>query len=121
MDYTIRQRVTTNLNFFYLYQLPVPRLTARDKVFAPIVQRGAGLICTMAEFNDLAKEAGLKNWKDGVTDQNERLKIRAELDGMIAHLYGLTEEEFAHILGTFPIVPQPVKDATLAANRKIKS
>ena len=31
----------------------------------------------------------------------ERAKLRAELDGIIAHLYGLTEEEFKHILSTF--------------------
>ena len=57
---------------------------------------------------------GLKSHKDGVTDPAKRLKLRAELDAIIAYLYGLTEEEFAHILGTFPIVPQEIKDATLA-------
>ena len=120
LDYVIRMRVTTTLNFFYIYQLPVPRLTDKDRLFGQIVQYTARLICTTAEFDALAKSAGLKGWKDGVKDQNERLKIRAELDGMIAHLYGLTDEEFAHILTTFPIVPQPVKDATLAAYRKQK-
>jgi predicted HTH transcriptional regulator len=54
-----------------------------------------------------------------VTDEKERAKLRAELDGMIAHLYGVTEEEFAYILTTFPIVPQPVKDAALAAYREL--
>ena len=56
---------------------------------------------------------GLKSHKDGVTDPAGRLKLRAELDAIIAHLYGLTEEEFAHVLGTFPIVPEEVKRATL--------
>jgi hypothetical protein len=42
------------------------------------------------------------------------IKLRAELDAIIAHLYGLTPEEFAHILSTFPIVPQEVKAAALA-------
>lgn len=36
---------------------------------------------------------------------------------MIAHLYGLTEEEFAYILTTFPLVAQDVKDAALAEYR----
>jgi hypothetical protein len=31
------------------------------------------------------------------------------LDGLIAHFYGLTEAEFAHVLSTFPPVPAPVK------------
>ncbi len=37
---------------------------------------------------------------------------------MIAHLYGLTEDEFAHIPATFPLVEQSVKDAMLEAYRK---
>lgn len=40
-----------------------------------------------------------------------------KLDGMIAHLYGLTEEEFAYILTTFPLVAQEVKNAALAEYR----
>ena len=29
--------------------------------------------------------------------------LRAELDGLVAHLYELTDAEFRHILGTFPL------------------
>lgn len=50
-------------------------------------------------------------------DPTERAQLRAELDGMIAHLYGLTEDEFKHILSTFPLVEQSVKDAALDAYR----
>jgi hypothetical protein len=106
-------KVTTTLNFFYIYQLPVPRLTSRDSQFAPIVERAAKLICTTPEFDDLAREVGLRGHEDGVTDPAERAKLRAELDGMIAHLYGLTEDEFAHILTTFPLVAQSIKDAAM--------
>ena len=31
-------------------------------------------------------------------------RLRAELDALYAHLYGLTREELAYILDTFPIV-----------------
>jgi hypothetical protein len=37
---------------------------------------------------------------------------------MVAHLYGLTYEEFRHILGTFPIVGEEVKGATLEIFKK---
>jgi hypothetical protein len=47
-------------------------------------------------------------------------RLRAELDGLIAHLYGLTEVEFAHILGTFPLVAEPVKIAALNAYRDVE-
>ncbi len=100
---------------FYVYQLPIPRLTEGDRYFNDIVQRAAKLICTTPEFDELAQEVGLVSHQQGVTDEVERAKLRVELDGMIAHLYGLTEEEFTYILSTFPIVPQSVKTATLEA------
>jgi hypothetical protein len=55
----------------------------------------------------------------GTTDPAERGKLRAELDGLVAHLYGLSEAEFVHILGTFPIVPDPVKIAAHNAYRDV--
>jgi Putative DNA-binding domain len=115
IDYCLRQKVTTNLNMFYVYQLPIPRLTEGDKHFNDIVERAAKLICTTPEFDELAQEVGLECHVNGVTDESERAILRAELDGMIAHLYGLTEEEFAYILTTFPIVPEQVKQDALAA------
>ncbi|MDH6060994.1 ATP-binding protein [Chrysosporum bergii ANA360D] len=117
IDYFLRQKVTTNLNMFFIYQLPVPRLTAGDKYFQDIVERAAKLICTTPEFDQLAQAVGIETHENGVTDETERGHLRAELDGIIAHLYGLTEEEFTYILTTFPLVPQPVKQAALQAYR----
>ena len=113
-------KVTATLNFFYVYQLPVPRLTEKDPAFAPIAERSARLICTAPEFDDLAKQVGLKSHKDGITDPAERAQVRAELDGLIAHLYELSEEEFAHILKSFPLVPEPVRLAALAEYKKLQ-
>lgn len=110
--------MTTNLSSYYLYQLPVPRLTEKDPAFAPIVERAAKLICTTPEYDDLAAEVGLGSHAAGVTDETERAKLRAELDAMVAHLYGLTEDELTHILGTFPLVAQEQKDAVLAEFRR---
>jgi hypothetical protein len=131
LDYLIRMRVTTTLNFFYLYQLPVPRLPEKDAAFRPIVERAARLICTTPEFDDLAKEIVdepsrlVRTRRDasstfGATDPAERAKLRAELDALVAHLYGLTEAEFAYILTTFPLVPDPVKIAAHNAFRNVE-
>jgi hypothetical protein len=114
-DWFIRQKILTNMNMFFIYEIPVPRLVETDAAFWPIAERAARLICTTPEFDDLAKEARLSGHKDGATDADERAKLRAELDGLIAHLYGLTKDEFAYVLTTFPLVEQPVKDAALAA------
>ena len=118
--FMIRMRVTTTLNFFYLYQMAVPRLSSSAAAFQPIVERAARLICTTPEFDDLAKEVGLKSHRESVTDAVPRGQLRAELDGLIAHLYGLTETEFAHVLSTFPLVPDPVKIAAQNAYRDVE-
>jgi len=117
LDWLLRTKVTTTLNYFYIYQLPVPRLTKNDRYFNDIVQRAAKLICTTPEFDELAQEVGLVSHQQGVTNETERANLRAELDGMVAHLYGLTEDEFSYILTTFPIVNATVKEAALSAYR----
>jgi len=113
IDWMIRNKVSQNVNMFYIYQLPVPRLIHDDPTFKSIVNRTASLICTTPEFDGLAAEVGLDSHRNGVTEETERRKLRAELDAIIAHLYGLSEEEFAYILTTFPLVSEDIKTATL--------
>lgn len=121
VDFYARQMVTNNINMFYIYQLPVPRLTAKDKWFKQIIERAAKLICTTDEFAELWEEVMKTKWSEKVTatSEFERNKLRAELDGIIAHIYELTEEEFTYILGTFPIVAQPQKVAAHNAYRDV--
>ena len=120
LDYSMRQRIGTHVSTYYVYQTPVPRLTQGDRFFDSIVQHAAQLICTAPEFDDLAAEVGLGSHHNGVTDPVGRAKLRAELDGIIAHIYGLTEDEFSYVLSTFPLVGEPVKVAALAAYRDVE-
>lgn len=120
VDWMIRQKVSSTLNFFYIYSIPIPRLQKGDPWFTEIVDRAAKLICTTPEFDDLAQGVGLGSHHNGVTNEVDRANLRAELDGIIAHLYQLTEIEFAHILSTFPIVPDPAKQAALNAYRDVE-
>jgi Alw26I/Eco31I/Esp3I family type II restriction m6 adenine DNA methyltransferase len=119
IDWMLRQKVSQNLNFFYIYQLPIPRLKEGDKYFQEIVENAAKLICTTEEFEQLAKEVGIGSHKNGVTEEAERMAIRAKLDAIVAHLYELTLTEFQHILTTFPLVPESVKIATLKAYQNL--
>jgi len=120
IDWMLRQKVTTTINFFYLYQLPIPRLGEQAPAFRPIAARAARLTCTTPEFDALAQQVGLRDHRDGATDPVERARLRAELDGLVAHLYGLTEAEFAHILATFPLVDEVAKAAALSAYRDVE-
>lgn len=136
LDYALRQRVATQLTMFFIYQLPVPRLSSSDVGFAPIVRRAARLLCTTADFGDLWNqidaEIGLHpasavkgrcRWtpSSGATQSHERSLLRSELDALVAHLYGLTEEEFRHVLSTFPLVDPAVRDAALAGYRSVSA
>ena len=98
----------------------MPRLTVNDKALKPIVERAARLVCVTPEFDALAKAVGLVSHKSGAADPSERAQLRAELDGLIAHLYCLTEVEFAHILTTFPLVSEPIKVAAQNAYRDVE-
>lgn len=120
VDYLIRSRVNAHVSFFFIYNLPVPRLTDGHPLFLPIVERAARLTCTTPAFDDLAREIGRKGHVASDGEPVARAKLRAELDGMIAHLYGLTEEEFAHVLSTFPVVADPVKVAARNAFRDVE-
>jgi len=118
LDWLIRMKVTTNINMFYIYQLPVPRYSTGGPYFAAVVQRAARLICTTPQYDALAAEVGLGNHSAGISDAGERdqespqygisdagerAQVRAELDALVAHVYGLTADEYAHILSTFKL------------------
>jgi hypothetical protein len=92
-----------------------------DRFFNEIVTRAAKVICTTPEFDELAREVGLGSHENGLRYESERAHLRAELDGIIAHIYGLTEEEFAYILTTFPIGADALKQAALEAYRTYES
>ena len=119
-DFLLRQSVTTNLTTFFVYNTPVPKVAENDPIYQQVVQRGAMLTCTTPEFDALAKGVGIKSHKHGVADEEGRAKLRAELDGLVAHLYGLSESEFAHVLKAFPLVPEPVKNAAVNAYRDVE-
>ena len=119
IDYLLRQRVNNNVSFFFVYNLPIPRLRSTEAKLRSISLRAAKLVCTTEEFDELAREVGLRDHRDGAADYASRMQLRAEIDGLVAHLYGLTEKEFLHIQATFPVVPDPAKVAAHNAYRDI--
>jgi len=118
-DWVIRQTVTTHVSFFIVYGVHAPRPDAEDTKLRAIAQRAARLTCTLAEFDSLGRAIGLRDHGDAAVDPVDRARLRAEIDGLVAHLYGLTDEEFLHILSTFPLVPEPEKVAAYNAYRDV--
>ncbi|SFQ21424.1 Eco57I restriction-modification methylase domain-containing protein, partial [Parafilimonas terrae] len=85
IDYILRQSINTNLSFYFLYQLPIPRIKHSDKAFRLIVERVASLICTTDEFAELWEEIMKTKWneKSVMIDEEERNKTKAEIDGIV--------------------------------------
>jgi len=112
-DFVIRQKLGgTNLNFFYIEQLPVPRPNtfAIDFPWSPS-QRAADWIGArqleltytawdMEPFAVSLEDHGAPfEW-----DPARRAVIRAELDAAFFHIYGLSRDDTEYVLSTFPIV-----------------
>ena len=117
LDYVARQKVQgQHLNWFVVEQLPVLSVDAYDRPFgattARALVRDHGLRLTytahdMAPFaHDLGYDAPPFPW-----DDEERRHLRARLDALYFHLYGLSREDASYVLDTFPIVRREDKRA----------
>jgi hypothetical protein len=101
-DYLARFLVSTTVSKTYFMRLPFPRLENGDLYFDETVERSAKLICYAPEFNELAESVGL-NWeKDGIppSEEIQRIKLRGEIDAMVAKIYQLNKTQFEHVLNS---------------------
>ena len=109
-DFAARQKVQgQHLNWFIVEQLPVVadgdydrrfgNTTARELVREHVLR----LTYTANDMIPFARDLGY----DGppfIWDGEERRHLRARLDALYFHLYGLSRDDAVYILGTFPIV-----------------
>lgn len=51
-----------------------------------------------------SSDCGLHDRNPDRRDTGDRAQTRAEIDALVAHLYGLTRDEFSYILDTFPVL-----------------
>ena len=109
-DYVTRQKVqATHLTWYIVEQLPVIAAEGYDRRFgdkmARELVRDHALRLTYTA-NDMAPFARDLDY-DGppfTWDEEERRHLRARLDALYFHLYGLSREDAGYVLDTFPIV-----------------
>jgi hypothetical protein len=94
-NYLVRLHVTTHVTASLMSRLPVPR---------PSPQSG--------EFNRLAALARSL----ASTGISENTDAYAELNAIAANLYGVTTDQYAFILDSFPLVPKTLRDACLSGH-----
>ena len=93
-NYLVRQVMTTHLGSTTVEALRVPKPPYRSPLFDQIVE--------------LSHELRLAHREDA----------HARIQALAARCYGLTDEEFSHVLGTFPLVGRPERHAALEAFRR---
>ena len=117
LDFTARQKVQgQHLNWFVVEQLPVIAPADYDRPFGATTARELvrdhmlRLTYTAHDMAPFARDLGY----DGppfVWDEEEHRHLRARLDALYFHLYGLTKEDAEYVLSTFPIVHREDKTA----------
>lgn len=110
LDYQLRSQSLIYIHSFVLYRLSVPRLAPDDPRYTAISNLATRLICIDPDFDTMQQELLGNANTSTVFRSEERSYIQSEIDGIVAHLYNLNENEFAHILDTFPLVEYSVRD-----------
>jgi len=86
------------MNFFIFNPFPVPRPSRDDKRWQRVVALAGRLACPDKRFAAWAKAVGVEC---GPLQDGEKQDMIAELDAVVAHLYGLTEKQLLHLFETF--------------------
>jgi hypothetical protein len=97
-NYLVRLRVNTHVTVALVSRLPVPLVSDAARPFAELARLARALAAGDTPAEDMAEYPALQ--------------------ALAAHLYGLRQNELDHILGTFPLVPSQVKEATLREFRE---
>ncbi|QNP69615.1 N-6 DNA methylase [Streptomyces roseirectus] len=102
-DYIVRQKIGgTHLTYGYVEQLPVltPNQLVSHKEW--IAHRLIELTYTAVDMTSFAHDLG-DTGTPFCWNEERRAQIRAELDALFFHLYGITRDDTAYILDTFNV------------------
>jgi hypothetical protein len=126
LDWIARQLVGSNVTLPILRGLPVPalgdeatflshcalRLTCNHAGYAPLWRERLGEawrepkppfiwpVLGRGAFSS-AESQGKEDLSSEASAQGERWAVRAAIDAVVAHAYGLTRDQYAHVLSTF--------------------
>ena len=124
-DYVARQKIQgQHLNWFIVEQLPIVPLE-RYKTVSFGAKRAEEIVCeavleltyTAHDMAPFAREMGHVDEQGEILppfpwDADRRLHLRAKLDALYFHLYGVTDrDDIRYIYSTFPIVERDEKVA----------
>lgn len=98
LDWYARRFVETNVNFHILYGFPIPRPSRDDPLWKRVVQVAGRLAAVDDRYVSWAEAVGVEH---GDLSPEAKRELIHELDAVVAHLYGLSEDDVRHIFETF--------------------
>jgi hypothetical protein len=98
LDWYARRFVEVSMNFFIFNPFPIPRPQRTDKRWQRVVALAGRLASPDKRFLTWGKAVGVDY---GPLGEEEKQDMIAEVDAVVAHLYGLTEKHLVHIFETF--------------------
>jgi hypothetical protein len=111
-DWLVRRKVTLHLTYTTLDTIPFPRISAEHSIARQLVPLALRLTCCGPEMIDYWNARAAEGWVEavcsdggapGVENENERLRIRAKIDAIVARdVFGLNVNEMEYVLTDFP-------------------
>lgn len=98
LDWYARRFVEVSLNYFIFNPFPIPRPSRENIAWKRVVSLAGRAAATDNRFANWAKAVGVEC---GPIEENEKQDLIAELDAVVAQLYGLSERQLVHIFETF--------------------
>lgn len=128
LDFLLRLRVQSSVSLFLLLAVPVPSLCGCARAF--LSQSALRLTCNHAGYAPLWREQLGDEWREpkppftwpALEGDEARWAIRAAIDAVVADAYGLSREQYAHVLSTFSHKSYPKAPALcLAAFEELRA
>jgi hypothetical protein len=106
-DWLLRQRAAAHVSLYLLQDLPVPGLG--DKPACCLAHAALRLCCNHAGFAPLWREQLGDAWREDsprprwpvIASATDRWLLRAVIDAIVAHAYGLRHKHYERILASF--------------------
>ena len=95
-DWIVRRKVGSHLSQYIVQSLPLPALAPAAETF---LARSALRLC--ASHNGFAPAVGQAVPIPAIATAEERLRLRAQIDAVVASAYGLSREQFVRVLADF--------------------
>jgi Eco57I restriction-modification methylase len=121
LDFLLRKKVALSVTYTVLDSMPFPRLPLDHPAVSRLGPLALRLTCTAPEMTDYWNSMATHGWcqpvptgttPPGLIDEEDRAKAKAAIDAIVARdIFGLSANELAAILDTFPVLHRREKRA----------